>query len=81
MTESSQNGILLIQLFSGCFFRDMCVKRDRNAARKYFYRIARDHSLGLDSAAALVRHSYFISRSHQNLKRTCYLTTVSFYLY
>ena len=31
----------------------MCVTRDRTAARKYFHRIARDHSLALDSAAAL----------------------------
>ena len=31
----------------------MCVTRDQTAARKYFHRIARDHSLALDSAAAL----------------------------
>ena len=29
------------------------MKRDQTAARKYFHRIARDHSLGLNSAAAL----------------------------
>ena len=42
-----------MQSLPGYLFRDICVKRDQTAARKYFHRLALDHSLGIDSAASL----------------------------